>query len=474
MPKFLKIVFFIFIVQAISIFAQVNYYQSQAVFFNGNNTSYVEPYLTISGNTVKYQKVKNKWRASVNVNYKISKGNEEVKVINYNVLGSLLDDTIKIKPSFIDYQRFALPNGEYQLECTIMDNMQITKKVKQTSFFKLEYSRQKTIYTSSVMPISAYTKKKSEAINNKNGYDLVPYTINYYPKSESELTFYFEIYNADTTLGKQTSTFINYYLENSETFQRVEKHEWKTKQESKKINALISKINLEDVSSGNYNLVIEVKDSLNKLHKLQKWFFQRLNTKADSELLTKAHEKHILNIENLDTLKILVESLWARSSNKEREWQHNIIKSKNSKLIKNFLISYWTQAAGDSVKPIYKMLQYYKLIFDINAKMKCGNLPGYITDRGRVLLQYGTPNVLNQYPSKGNTYPYEVWQYYQATDAITNQKFTNKKFIFCNSSGTINDYKLIHSTMLNESQYPNWKSIVSPGNETDAATLQED
>ena len=76
---------------------------------------------------------------------------------------------------------------------------------------------------------------------------------------------------------------------------------------------------------------------------------------------------------------------------------------------------------------------------------------GYLTDRGRVYLQYGAPNDVKEVPSDPVTLPYEIWDYYY----LNNQ--SNVKFVFYDPVLTGNDYELLHSNLYGEVQNPNWR-----------------
>jgi len=84
---------------------------------------------------------------------------------------------------------------------------------------------------------------------------------------------------------------------------------------------------------------------------------------------------------------------------------------------------------------------------------------GYLTDRGRVYLEYGPPNSISESSSSQLAYPYQIWHYYQLTKSQQ-----NKKFVFFNRTGALNEYELIHSNALGEPQNPKWREIISKYN----------
>ena len=81
-------------------------------------------------------------------------------------------------------------------------------------------------------------------------------------------------------------------------------------------------------------------------------------------------------------------------------------------------------------------------------------MPGWLTDRGRVLMVYGEPDDVERYINQPNQHPYEVWFY--------NQRQGGVKFIFADLEGHKN-YRLIHSELDGEVYDPNYREILQRG-----------
>jgi hypothetical protein len=63
-----------------------------------------------------------------------------------------------------------------------------------------------------------------------------------------------------------------------------------------------------------------------------------------------------------------------------------------------------------------------------------------------------------------NTFPYEVWLYYRATDQSNGQYFSNRRFVFVNKMLGDDCFQLIHSDMRGEINNPRWQFEVSRRN----------
>ncbi len=441
-----------------TVFSTITVYFNYGVFNTSNNKPYLETYLTISGNSVKFSPVAGGLQANINISWKIFKGAELVKSSSYNLLSPITTDSLQL-PSFIDNQRFSLDNGQYNLELVITDNAQPDQKTSHAQKINISFNRDKKIYNSDIQILESYKKSTAASLLTKSGYDLIPYNINYFPKRQNALKFYMETYNLDTLIGKGTKFVYFYYIENNENLEKQFGFSGFQKQSANRINPLLAQFDITQLPSGNYNLVIEVKDSLNKVQSQKKWFFQR-----QSDAVNIAHNTDIRTIEdffnsvqNIDSLKQFVECLWPVSSTKEREWQQIQIKNKEPNLMRGYLVDYWKTQAGDTTNSLQLWYSYYKEVLETNALLKCGKQKGYYTDRGRVYLQYGKPDQRNQVNSEPNTYPYEIWQYYRIYDRATKRFFTNKRFVFANFAIADDCYELIHSDVKGEMYDERWR-----------------
>jgi GWxTD domain-containing protein len=443
-----------------TIFANITVYFNYGVFNAGNSKPYLETYLTISGNSVRFKPTDGSYQASVNVSWNILKGSEVVKTSNYNVLSPKVNDTLHL-PSFIDSQRFPLDNGQYTLELVILDNANPEQKTTHSETINIQIKREKKAYNSDIQILESFAKSSSPSVLTKNGYDLIPYNINYFPKTQNSLKFYIETYNLDTLLGANSKFVFAYYVENAETSQKLIGLSRFQKQNAAKINVLLTQFDITQLPTGNYNLVIESKDSANVVQSQKKWFFQR---QSDASQIVYTDGKNIRSIEDFfnivqseDSLKQFVECLWPISSTKEREWQQVQISRKDPSIMRSYMVGYWKEQAGDTIDPLKLWISYYKQVLEADALLKCGKQKGYYTDRGRVYLQYGKPDQRSQVNSEPNTYPYEIWQYNRIYDRATKRFFSNKKFVFANFTIADDCYKLIHSEVRGELYDERWR-----------------
>lgn len=447
-----------------SVFADVTAYFSYGLFNVPGGTPFLETYITIVGKSAKLKPVTGGFQASVNIKISIFKNGTIVGANNYNLKGPIEKDTLH--PSgFIDNQRYPLPNGDYTFEISISDNNDALKK----SFgykenITLNFPA-RGLSGSSIQLLESYSKTASPGPITKSGYNLIPYCVNYFPDEQNKLSFYYEAYRADSVIGNNQTFVYSYYIERKEDLFKPEGYSGFLKQNAAAVNPLLSQIDISKLESGNYYLVIELRDKNNILQLEKRTFFQRKNTKLvpvfnkDNRSVTEFFGSY----SNADTLKMFVECLWPISSSDEKDWAINQAIKKDPELMKKFIVDFWQKRTGDTLDPLQLWLGYYHQVKIANKDFKCGKQKGYYTDRGRVFLQYGKPDQRVVQPSEPYANPYEIWQYYRIYDRATGSFFNNKKFVFVNKQIADDCFSLVHSDMRGEIYNDKWRYEISKG-----------
>lgn len=446
----------------------VDVYYKLASFYVPNKGPFIETYLTIGGQSAILKPVAGGYQSSVNVQLLITGPDSAIVVANkYNLKSPVYADTLNIS-SFIDNQRYPLKNGVYKVEILVTDNnAKSGKNSKIVQIFKIAFN-DFSLQASSIQLLESFKKAETVSSITKSGYDLVPYTVDFFPESQSKLAFYFESYNTDTFLGKNKAFVYKYYIENADNYKAIDEFSAFKKTTTAKVNPLLSQFDISKLKTGNYNLVIEIRDEKNIIQLQEKYFFQR-RTKAipDYNLPNKPVndlEKYFYSVNSVDTLKIYVECLWPISDMIERERQINQAVKKDTALMRKYLVNYWTERAADTANPMTLWMNYLKSVNEAAVLFKCGKQKGYYTDRGRVYLQYGKPNQRTVQVAETNTFPYEIWQYYRIYDQTNGQFFSNRKFVFVNKNIADDCYKLEHSDMRGEVVNDRWRFEVMKRN----------
>lgn len=448
--KTLSITLSFILLSLVSFAGRINALLGYASFYSPEKGPYIETYLSIDGKSVAYLKnAKGLYQAKVEVTL-IFYQHDTIKAFQkYELNGPELADTM-VLADFMYQERFKLANGAYLLEIQLLDKNKNDKPLRARDSVVIAYQLNK-VAISGVSVLSSYKKTEIPNMFSKNGYDFMPYVSNFFPDNWNRLLFYSEIYNVDKMLGAGKKYLLSSYIEYFENNIIVDDLVNRKKETAKDVTILLNEFDIKNLPSGNYNLVIELKDSINNTIEKTKYFFQRSNKKA-SQLAkyTVADLKNsfITNVNSLDTMADFILCLAPISSYSERENALVAVQQKDITQMKLFFHSFW--CTRDALQPQAKWYAYYQEVQKVNHTFGTKIKRGYETDRGRVYLQYGPPNVITDGPYDPSTVPYQIWQYYKLNGQ------SNRKFVFSNRDLATNDYELLHSDAMGEVSDLSW------------------
>ncbi len=443
-------------------------YLTYAVFETPGQGPYIETYLSVIGSSVKAIKNKNSnYQGMVEVAIRFLQNGEIKGAKKYVLNGPETMDTTNL-PNFIDQQRFELTNGDYVIEMTITDK-NLTELQPFTTKMAVHIAVPvDQLAISDIQLLESYSKSVTPGVLTKSGYDLVPYVSSFYPENSSKLKFYAEVYHAATFVGDAQKLLISYFIESSDKKIKNTMYASFTKPAASIVNVVMGEFNIENLPSGNYNLVIEVRDKENKFLADKRLFFQRQNKVIpfNQERLQSIDVTYsfVSDYKNKDTLIDYIQSLRPISSRSEIQFAENLLKETKVELLQQYLYNFWT--TRDGVNPKIAWMDYHKEVLKVNKEFGALNTKGYDSDRGRVYLQYGPPDSRNLGEREPSTYPYEIWQYNSLVNKALllinpNNKQSNKRFVFYNPDLVSNKFSLIHSDAKDEVNNTGWQMLLN-------------
>lgn len=324
----------------------------------------------------------------------------------------------------------------------------ITEKSQQTKF---EFARQKqdTITDYSVkhfyngeinVQISDYAPYMSEAVSYspiftylKNDNQLIPISDFLKEKDTVSLDFMTEFRSAKKTdrLGYEFSIVSS----NNDTLNRL----------YSKVNSSDRIMNRIDIPAkilnpGRYHFVIAFYNN-NHLLKLEKSnnFYIVSGEKSASSMNSKSKNaslfQNILASYSKDELDDLFRKIYFLVTKEEKALYENLLDVQSKR---QFLAAFWEKREGIPGQNFNDVLD--KIAF-VNSKFSIPGKPGYLTDKGRVYLIYGSCDDIYVSPSSSNIKPFEVWYYPSVESGV--------RFYFVDLNG-FGEMKLIHSTAKNE------------------------
>ncbi len=425
---------------------------STASFYNQEG-SYLETYLSFAANTLVMNEDNGKYSANIDIKINIIEDTTSVFSDHYILKSPDFDSISGNNMFFIDQQRILLNNGTYFLQIELFD-LEVKKKYLYEENININYDRY-SANLSDIQLIDYYTIANEENILNKSGYYLSPFVSNFYPKEIDTLTYYVETYNTNVLNDKRY--VLKNYIEISETSLPLFDFNKIIRKKSSSIESNLLSFNIKSLPTGNYNLVTEIRDINNEMIDRKKIFFQRSNTVnsysnlEDLSILT-IPENFTETITNQDSMRIYIDFLYPIASPQENIFLENQLKYGDIDLMKKFFYNFWKER--DPLSPENAWCSYYMEVKKVNNEFKNAHVEGYLTDRGRVYLQYGPPNSRNQVKNASATYPYEIWHYYKLN------RQSNKKFVFVNSDLATNEYRLEYSNVYGEVSNSEWRDRI--------------
>ena len=422
-----------------------------------DGTPFIENAIAFDCSSVVYNQFEpGKYKATVEIQTIFK---QDDKVCNFSKVAldsPVTADTASIIGAFVDQQRFSLPNGEYAMEITVKD-LNNPKQIPYTSTqtVVIDYPADAPA-VSDILLVESYSKAVKNTEFTKSGYDLIPRIYSFYLANAKSLTFYAELYNSDKYYPEGGQYLVNYFIQSYESSIKMKDYNYVKRMDVGNANILLNTVNIEGLPTGNYYLVVEMRDRNNELLANNSVFFQRYNPGCETNLedlaATSIYNTFASEITNLDTLREYLRCLNPRCSESERDYVNNLVLTDDKKTMQQFLYNFWNTRAPLNPKEAWE--EYLVQVDRVNASYSTRTKKGYMTDRGYVYLRYGTPDRICEEPFEPGAYPYEIWHYY----AVAGQR--NKHCVFMSQDMVTNDYTLIHSDIVGEVNNPRWQIMI--------------
>ena len=356
--------------------------------------------------------------------------------------------------NLLDVQRYSLPEGEYNFDITLKDLNSSDSAIRSIDQITIDFPDDKMVF-SDIELLNSYEKSNVEGVLEKNGFKLDPNILNYYDHKTDILPFYSELYNTKKILGEEPF-LLTTYIRPFETNVQLSDYLVRKRMKPQDVVVVLSSIDITNLATGNYILVIEAYDRNNNKLAGNEKFFQRYNPDAKIDInkyfQVNTEKTFVGNFNSKDTLLRYIDYLYPISTTMEKAYAKNQSSEADIDELKRFFYSFWLER--DKASPNVAWEEYLRRVMEVNKDFKTMQVPGYKTDRGRVYLQYGRPNVMSEQYFEPAAYPYEIWHYYRLDDQ------RDVKFVFYTHDLVTNDFQLVHSNAIGEINNYRWQTII--------------
>lgn len=438
---------------AISQTGNVNALFNYGVFRSPQQGTYTETWLSVNAATVMFKKSPDgKFRGEVEILMLFTQKGQIVNFKKYNLTSQAVDDTNRRNFSFLDQQRFLLAEGEYDMELSVRDVNSSRPAVESVINVLVDVPSDK-VALSTVMLAERTEPATTPTPLTRAGYDLYPDLLSFYPESRKQITLYTEVYNTLPVWGEEGMFLLTCFIESFETGKIVNNISFYKREKAAQVVPLLHTFDISQLPSGNYNIVVEVRDKENKVVAFKEVFFQRSNPNIQLRL----EDIEAINVADVftsgythpDTLAFFIRACMPLASDMERTFGLNLISTRDVLHMQQYLYHFWY--IRDAANPQLAWLNYKVQVDKVNMSYSTFIEPGFETDRGRIFLKYGAPNSIYKSTHEPEAYPYEIWHYYKLTG---NQ--TNRKFVFISSDMGSTSFELAHSNATGEMNDPQW------------------
>lgn len=412
----------------------------------------LETYVNVAGHSVFYEPMSDTLaQAQVEISIVIHKGNS---ILDFSK--EAVSSPIAIRgfhPDFLSIQRFLVKKGTYELEVELKD-LKRPESEAWSMRVPMELDADYRNATFSDIELVAGLKQADpDSKTAKSGLDIIPYLSIDYPTEFNELIFYCELYHSEKELGKDQGFIVRYYLEDADREQIQGGQEVMKRKRTSPVLSTLGRLELNDIPTGRYNLVIEARDRDNKLLCSRETLVLRENLNMAKSLDAEVLELSFAGkMNDKDSLLERIYALAPIAGDKELLVINQQVDDFTLLQCKSFFYSFWEKRNPGNPEATWDA--YAERLNEAEERFGTRNKRSYMTDMGRVFLKYGEPNSIVDMPNEPESYPFQIWHYYKAG------RFTDRRFVFYDPELLRREYALLHSDVPGEIRNPRWDLII--------------
>ncbi len=350
---------------------------------------YVETYLSFDAWTMEFQQQEDgKYRATAEVLTLLKQGDSVCFFKKYDLNSPSVSSLDELNFSFLDVQRFSMRNGIYDLEITLKDKGSDRPSATVVEKLVVNYDG-KHPTMSNVQLMSSVKPTTKENILSRGGYDMEPYVSDFFPQQVEQLKYYYEVYDIDKEVGNNQFLAMA-YIEQAETGTRFQAVQHVSRKNSSSMLPVYESMDIKALPSGNYNLVVELRNSKNQLMLYRKVPFFRSNPSVDGLDISDFANTFVGSLNDEDQLNTYLDALYPIASEREKTVSRDLIKRPGIEEKQAFLYRFWQERYPLNAEA--EWLEYKKRIDYVQATFSYPKTQGIHTDRGRIYLKYGPPD----------------------------------------------------------------------------------
>jgi GWxTD domain-containing protein len=344
-----------------------------------------------------------------------------------------------------------MKSGVYNLRAAIYQNSSDPRDTYSETL-RVPFYKSDTVLISDIELGSDMAFSDEESPLVKNGIRLVPNPTRFYGTQMPMLYYYAEAYGLAYDSAAPDSHEVVRRIVDAETGKMAKQESRKTVKTRGRTAVLTDGFPLTTLRTGTYFIELSIRSLRNSFTASVRkpfWMFRKEDfeggrtPKSDSGYRERLQglEPNFLDIMNADTAVMWMKYILTRDEAKQ-------VERLTADGKRAFLIQFWKQREAEGSR---KANDYYARVIEANRRYSFLKMPGWKTDRGRILILYGEPDNINRNYATAELPDHEEWQYHQLEGEPA-------VFIFLDRNG-FGDLDLVHSTKRGEIYNPNWYDL---------------
>lgn len=369
----------------------------------------------------------------------------------FEMYSPAVKDSSALQMTFLHQNRYLLEDGQYQLQMRVNDlaNKGAVQEIQ--TEIEIRTEREQITLSDPLLFVAEDPKKQPDPLLPSGDYFIA--------QNISGLHFNCEVYNLEGSA--EGSVLLRYYLSDQKEEVLSEYGSFKRLAAAADLK-LNGGLNISELPRGLYYLHLDLLSRKGDTLDSHKILFYR-----QSDIESEDYAEHAQLLDGTDwlpplsekgSLRSLVDMLHPIANALERRQIDQLLENGSDLQRRRFIAGFWSQRYGAQSADRFR--SYLSAVRSVNARFDARTTPGFKTDRGRVELQYGRPDLIEDRKYEPSTYPYEIWQYNRLRSEST-QNQVNKVFIFANLSSAGDQYELIHSNAFGEVFNPRWSLVLN-------------
>ncbi|MGB0861711.1 MAG: hypothetical protein ACPGXZ_02285, partial [Saprospiraceae bacterium] len=348
--------------------------------FKGTNQNYIEVNFHIKGSTVHYKTNGVETKAAIETVIIFKQNGKIVKFDKFTLNSPPLKKNAVIQEDsiqnvitvndFAHLKRYALKNGEYDIEITLTDINNIEKSVlKFNHQFGITYTNQ-DLAISDLQLIDGFSKTTDASHPfAKNGFIFEMHPTTFYGFDYKLVKFYTEIYNTDKIDG---AFYIRYFIQQKGVLEEDKPLQMRAKKLAPQpIHAMILQLDISQLPNNEYELVFEIRDANHEILSKKAVSFDRSNPFLDrkyEDYASITHENTFIDELKKAQVQYSIRAIKPLLLDEQVVTHNEIIKSKNIIDKKKFLLNYWIYK--DAQQPEKAFKEYMKLAQKVDKQFR--------------------------------------------------------------------------------------------------------